>query len=181
MKRKPRLVRLSAAVLVNQRADTPLTDDEVKKLTELSRRAVGFDEERGDLIELTTATFVQAAPTADAPLPPGLPLPLPLNTLILIGAGALALVVLGAIALLVLRRKKSSSSAPMLASSQGATPALPPGSTTLTAVVTQPQTVRDHARKAALEDPDRATRLLVAWLEPPAVEDGNRKEASRAR
>ncbi|MCC7074064.1 MAG: flagellar M-ring protein FliF [Deltaproteobacteria bacterium] len=174
VKRKPRLTRLSAAVLINQGAGVTLNDAELKKLTELARRAVGFDEERGDLIEVSTASFVAAAPGTDAsPTPSALPVGLP----VLLAAGiALLLLALAVVAVVALRRKQRSAPAELPAASPAA---LPDGA--VNPVVVKQVTVRESARKAALGDPERAARLLVAWLEPNGAVDTAAEEKLHAR
>lgn len=61
-----RLVRLSAAVVVNHRAVTgadgevhyePIAPEELEKLTALVRESIGFHEERGDTIKVIDAAF----------------------------------------------------------------------------------------------------------------------------
>jgi flagellar M-ring protein FliF len=71
--------RLNAAVVVNHRVttaangkttSTPLTNDEVEKLTSLVQEAIGFSKERGDSVKLINAPF-----KADAiPKPEALPI-----------------------------------------------------------------------------------------------------------
>lgn len=71
--------RLNAAVVVNHRVttaangkttSTPLTNDEVEKLTALVQEAIGFSKERGDSVKLINAPFkVDAIPKpADLPV-----------------------------------------------------------------------------------------------------------------
>jgi flagellar M-ring protein FliF len=68
--------RLNAAVVVNHRVvtdakgkttSTPLTNDEVEKLTALVQEAIGFSKERGDSIKLINAPFrTEVAPKVEA-------------------------------------------------------------------------------------------------------------------
>jgi len=68
--------RLNAAVVVNHRVvtdakgkttSTPLTNDEVEKLTALVQEAIGFSKERGDSIKLINAPFrTETMPKAEA-------------------------------------------------------------------------------------------------------------------
>jgi len=72
--------RLNAAVVVNHRVitdakgkttSTPLSNDEVEKLTALVRESIGFNKERGDSIKLINAPFrTEALPKAADALPP---------------------------------------------------------------------------------------------------------------
>lgn len=62
--------RLSVAVVVNHRASrdargnpatVPLAEDEVRKINDLVREAVGFSERRGDTLNVTNAAFTEVA------------------------------------------------------------------------------------------------------------------------
>jgi flagellar M-ring protein FliF len=67
--------RLAAAVVVNHRvttaangktSSTPLTGDEIEKLTALVQESIGFSRERGDSVKLINAPFrVESAPKPD--------------------------------------------------------------------------------------------------------------------
>jgi flagellar M-ring protein FliF len=70
--------RLNAAVVVNHRVNTapngkttstPLSNDEVEKLTALVQEAIGFSKERGDSVKLINAPFKQDAIPKPADLP----------------------------------------------------------------------------------------------------------------
>jgi len=68
--------RLAAAVVVNHRVttaangkttSTPLSNDEIEKLTALVQESIGFSKERGDSVKLINAPFrVETVPKADA-------------------------------------------------------------------------------------------------------------------
>jgi flagellar M-ring protein FliF len=71
--------RLSVAVVVNHRSDTdpagksrsaPLSEQEIKQITDLVREAMGFNEKRGDSLNVASSPF--AAVVREAP--PELPL-----------------------------------------------------------------------------------------------------------
>jgi flagellar M-ring protein FliF len=60
--------RLSAAVVVNHKVttddkgkttSTPLTDQQIEKMTALVRETIGFNQERGDSVNLMNAPFAQ--------------------------------------------------------------------------------------------------------------------------
>ncbi|MBU9858321.1 flagellar basal-body MS-ring/collar protein FliF [Rahnella bonaserana] len=58
--------RLSAAVVVNYQVGTdgkakPLTDDQLKKIDDLVREAMGFSQERGDTLNVVNTPFNEAA------------------------------------------------------------------------------------------------------------------------
>ncbi|HVK31386.1 MAG TPA: flagellar basal-body MS-ring/collar protein FliF [Burkholderiaceae bacterium] len=70
--------RLNAAVVVNHRVataangkttSTPLSNDEVEKLTALVQEAIGFSKDRGDSVKLINAPFKQDAIPKPADLP----------------------------------------------------------------------------------------------------------------
>jgi len=70
--------RLNAAVVVNQRVttdakgkvtSTPLTADEMDKLTALVQEAIGFDKTRGDSVKVINAPFRVDPAVKDEPLP----------------------------------------------------------------------------------------------------------------
>lgn len=68
--------RLHAAVVVNHRSgtdakgkptSTPLTDQEIEKLTALVQQGIGYNQERGDSVRVVNAPFrVEAQPPAEA-------------------------------------------------------------------------------------------------------------------
>ena len=55
--RTPRITRLSAAVLVDGVDGKPRSEAEVRRLAELAKHAIGFDEKRGDVFEISSAPF----------------------------------------------------------------------------------------------------------------------------
>lgn len=66
---QPRVERLSVAVVVNYRQHTndegeqemaPLDDDELARITQLARQAMGFSAERGDGLEVVNSPFTDA-------------------------------------------------------------------------------------------------------------------------
>lgn len=75
------LQRLTAAVVVDDRVTTneageqvrvPLTDDELARITQLVREAVGFDAERGDSVNVINASFSLAPEVEAGPAPSAL-------------------------------------------------------------------------------------------------------------
>ena len=70
--------RLNAAVVVNHKSSTdakgkttttPLSAEELDKLTALVKETIGFNEARGDSVKLINAPFKVDKPVAEAPLP----------------------------------------------------------------------------------------------------------------
>jgi flagellar M-ring protein FliF len=55
--RSPRVVRLSAAVLVDGVNGKPRSEAEVRRLSDLAKHAIGFDEKRGDVLDISSAPF----------------------------------------------------------------------------------------------------------------------------
>lgn len=58
--------RLSVAVALNARAESPRTPEELKRLESLARSAVGYNEARGDKVEVVEVAFQPAGATAAA-------------------------------------------------------------------------------------------------------------------
>jgi flagellar M-ring protein FliF len=158
VQRAPRLLRLSVAVLVDNVKGIPPPASELRRLAELARRAVGFDEERGDKLEIASAPFVERAqPSGPSP-----------TTIALLGIVLLGVVVAGGVALRAyLRRAVQVPQAP------------PPVPTS--------EDIRSRAQRIALERPARAALVLQAWLAedkrsalaPPF--DASRVDEDRAR
>jgi flagellar M-ring protein FliF len=70
--------RLNAAVVVNHRSvtdakgkttPTPLSAEEIDKLTALVKETIGFNADRGDSVKLINAPFRVETPPAETPLP----------------------------------------------------------------------------------------------------------------
>jgi flagellar M-ring protein FliF len=180
--RSPRLRRLSVAVVINE-GSTPRTASEVARYAELVRKAVGFDEDRGDQLEVTSIPFLQ--PTA---IPPSTTLEediLAMRTPTLIGLGVLALLVAALSAAMVLqnRRYKAALAAraeeeakkvALAAADEASRLALGDGGVTVSigesvAAAAQPPSPPDtpqaRAIALALADPRRAAAVLESWLE----------------
>lgn len=80
--------RLSVAVAVNARAEGPRAPEEIQRLEELARSAVGFSEARGDRVQVVEIAFApsQASSSAAAAAPAGAARPAELGRLAEIGA-----------------------------------------------------------------------------------------------
>lgn len=70
--------RLSVALVVNNRTEkdakgqakpVPLSDADIKKINDLVREAIGYDEKRGDTINVTNTAFTEGAKEEVPPLP----------------------------------------------------------------------------------------------------------------
>jgi flagellar M-ring protein FliF len=182
--RGPRLQRLSAAVLVSTPVGgKPRPEAELRRLGELAKHALGFDAERGDRFDISSAPFTGES---DSNAPAGT-LPLWERPAIKYGAlGGLALLVVVVGLIFALRGKRQPA---------GALAMLKPGSKVgeLEAAMNRgelpPAAARELAAKAALEgvnvqsrareltdaDPTRAAHLLRAWI----ASDMEMKESGR--
>jgi flagellar M-ring protein FliF len=178
--RAPRLVRLSAAVLVDAGAGKRSAAD-LKRLGELARRAVGFDEARGDRLELSSEPFTKTpeAPVAAAPLwarP---------EVLRLGGAALVVLLVLAFVGARLFGRRPAAATAAevallkpgarvgdvqaaLAAEAKKDAPPLPP-------MPDAEAIVRDRARQLTQANPSRAAHLLRAWV----ASDQETEEARR--
>lgn len=179
----PRVTRVSVAVLIEEKKETPRTPEEIAQLTELAKRAAGFDASRGDQIEITSSTFARGeAPAVAAPT-------VLENPFVLGGAGAglLLVVVVGVFFFLRRRNKeedKSEAEAAALLNAGGRVDELESAmernlvSTEVhdianddaEALEENPQrtandVLLERAKDLALQDPARAAHLLHAWLE----------------
>lgn len=162
----PQLQRLSVAIVVDGISGKPRDAAEVERLGALARKAVGFDESRGDQFEISSSAFGKTTDVVDFKATGEVPW---WRVYIPHLLGLIALVmVLGAIFLM--RRKPGSQ---QLLLRPGATVAqLESGSAPSGEVVTvsaaaaagQPLTTRDRARALAGGDPARTAMLVRAWL-----------------
>ena len=175
--RQPRLQRISLAVIVNGVAGKPRSDVEVARLGELAKRAVGFDADRGDQMDISSQIFgevekgtgAEAAKTLTGEIP---------RWAMYAAAGVGVLVVLAILAM-AMRRKGApapGARAPLLrpgasvaeleaeARRPYAAEALPPGTRAQAALPDPAIAVRDRARELVGVEPGRAALLLRAWI-----------------
>lgn len=173
-----KLRRVSVAVLVNgsyevSGADRVWVDrkpEELARLTELVKHAVGFDVQRGDSVELTSARFVEGEPEPPPPVVPPWKEHAPLA-----GAALVALLALGAGLVALLRRKKPRSTALVAAP----TAAPPTGQEAPRPVVTEvfespppSPALKERALLLAAQDPGAAAAVLRGWLDAPPAANG---------
>lgn len=57
LSRTPRIVRISAAVLIDGKDGKPRVEAEVRRWADLAKNAIGFDAQRGDTFEISSAIF----------------------------------------------------------------------------------------------------------------------------
>lgn len=179
VQRAPRLSRLSVAVLVDGVDGKPRDAADVQRLGELVRRAVGFDEARGDKLEISSAVFSHSA---EQPAPAVAETPtLPVWAWPAIGGGAL--LAIGAALFFVLRSRKPKEAELVLrpgarvselestarevgAIEAGATkPAELPVPEEPKALPDPVTAMRERARELAKTDPVRAAHILRAWIQ----------------
>jgi len=180
-RQQPRMLRLSVAVLVDAPVGAPRGVEEMSRLTELARRAVGFDEARGDRLELVSNTFMAAAVVDEKSEPVA---PTPWVWIAAAGAGVLLVVGLLVALVLVARRRPRDLERPLplsllapgmrvsdIAAELDGEPAaalatapLEAAPTTEAEVVLTDDQLREKARQLARDDPQRAVYLLRAWL-----------------
>jgi flagellar M-ring protein FliF len=170
--RIPRLQKISVAVLVDGVDGKPRPQPELERLAELAKRAVGFDEARGDEFDLTSQPFTRSEePAAEAA--PAAPAQRPWITWAAAGGGALLLLLVG---LLAMRRKAAPAAEALPLITPGASVAqieaalareagLPaPAMAPRPALQDPAAALRDRARELAAKDPTRAAHILKAWM-----------------
>ncbi|MDB6089964.1 MAG: flagellar M-ring protein FliF [Gammaproteobacteria bacterium] len=174
-----KLKRLTVAVLIDnlrtadkdgKTKETPLTPQQLEHVNQLVKDAVGFDESRGDNVNVVNASFTTeaAAPESDLQTPAFWESPLFLNIAKLL-AGLLVLLVL---VLAVLRPLVRSLVGPARAAVQfmprpgetvaGNSPAVPAASAKEIAVTHEQQIAQ--ARTLVSQDPKRVAQVVRGWV-----------------
>ena len=151
VQRAPRLKRLSVAVLLDGVSGKARPEAEVTRLGELAKRAVGFDAQRGDELDISSAPFVRADEAAVPVAPPPAVQRLPLAL----------------VALLARRRPAQPAGMELFAGQSVAQlEARAAGAPALPAASQDPrEQLRERARALAAKDPARAAHVLKAWME----------------
>jgi flagellar M-ring protein FliF len=164
--------RLSIGVLVDNKppasgrgAAQPLADDELVKLTDLVKQAVGFDEARGDTISVLNSAF-QPAAQVQAPAAPGFLESPTLWSLLRQGLGAALVLVLAFFILRpmmqVLTRPQPALPSPGMDLGGGSYPGLPGGR-----ALALPRGYDDRmaaARNVAGQDPRQVAQVVRNWV-----------------
>jgi flagellar M-ring protein FliF len=189
-----RLTKLSVAILVDGVNGQPRSDAELQQLGDLARRAVGFDEARGDQLEISSASFARSTEVEPAAVVSKFPLPGPPWAWIAGGGFLLLLVVFFAVRgrggsapaargqrQLIKPGERVAALEAVLAAGgdvsgvAGApgTASLPPGQPATAALGNGPPdasiNIRDRARALVEADPARAALLLRAWISSDEV------------
>jgi len=187
-----KLKRLTVAVLVdNFRAtdkegkvkETPLTQQQIDHVTQLVKDAVGFDEARGDNVNVVNASFTSDAPPSDGELesPPIWESPMFLNMAKLLGGITVLLVLVLSVLRPMIRSlvgpqrqqvqliPRNANAGPVSAADQAVaaaaganTPALP-GADAKAIALTHEQQVA-HARTLANQDAKRVAQVVRGWV-----------------
>lgn len=197
----PRLRRISVAVLLDEKKEAPRSEAELARLSDLVKRAVGFDEARGDQLQLSSAPFTRAEATdvVSPDGPPKFPWWAPY------AAGAFAFVLVMGVIALSMRKKKTvapplvlkpgmkvseleaqnTAPAPVVNAVTPAAPgvndaaaaALAAGKPPAAEVKALPEvTMRERAVEHAMKDPVKSAQLIRAWI---AADVEAAKEAAR--
>jgi len=171
-----KLKRLSVAVVVdNARAvnedgdatETPLTPEQITNMTQLVKDAVGFDDKRGDSVNVVNASF-HVAPVDEEEAVESVPLwerPIVRDIAKLV-LGAVVLIVL---VLQVLRPLVKNLMTPMrqqfgrMDGDYSLQQALPAGATATAAATSYEQQIAD-ARTTVQQDPRRVAQVVKTWV-----------------
>ncbi len=174
--RSPRLKRLSVAILLDGVDAKARSAEDVTRLGELAKKAVGFDETRGDQFEISSVAFSRSTDKAAAAEAAAAFAFKPWHYAAAAGA---ALLLLGVPTLLVLRRRKKGKE-PEVQLAEILRPGAKVGDILAGTVPelkqspAQPQlplpppdpalSLQERARQLAQKDPVRAAHLLKAWM-----------------
>ncbi|HSW25481.1 MAG TPA: flagellar basal-body MS-ring/collar protein FliF, partial [Burkholderiaceae bacterium] len=173
--------RLNAAVVVNHRVvtdakgkttSTPLSSDEVEKLTALVHESIGFSKDRGDSVKLINAPFrVEALPKVDA-----VPMWQQPWLLDLVRAAAVpAALVLVALLVVsgVIKPAFRAAAGPTLGGQLNAvvadTPHLPPAATPLALGAPAVDKQVTDARELAKQNPAAVAHIVRGWVSKDAA------------
>lgn len=163
--------RLTVAVVVDGTVDAkgvfqPLPKQELDRITELVRSAVGYDAKRGDQVDVETMRFLPSEPLGVSSDQVLLPAPVPLVWLI---AGGVAVLVLAGAGLLVMGKRKQARLA--LAASEGEALLPGPAGAAETAALTAesvglPPVPSPLAALLELVDarPEESLAVIRAWI-----------------
>lgn len=153
--RLPRLQKLSVAVMLDGAGGKARPTEEIARLSELARKAVGYDEARGDQFEMTSQVFGRSPDVAEVKPPEKTPV-------WLYASGAAGLLAALGVAVALGRRGKET---------QGLGLVLQPGATVAALEARANGTVKDAA----------STKQLPAEPKPPLLVDPIADIRERAR
>jgi flagellar M-ring protein FliF len=176
--RIPRIVRLSAAVMIDGIDGKPRPVDDVRRLTELAKRAMGFDQQRGDVIEFTSSPFAKVE-EADVKLAVW-ERPVVWRLAKMIGIGLLGLVGI----FFLLRITRRSASSPGVAMIKPGTRVreieanMRSGEAWELVAEDNTTALRERARELSKSDPGKAAHLLKAWVDADIEASREAKESA---
>lgn len=176
--RIPRIVRLSAAVMIDGIDGKPRPVDDVRRLTELAKRAMGFDQQRGDVIEFTSSPFAKVD-EADVKLAVW-ERPVVWRLAKMIGIGLLGLVGI----FFLLRITRRSASSPGVAMIKPGTRVreieanMRSGEAWELVAEDNTTALRERARELSKSDPGKAAHLLKAWVDSDIEASREAKESA---
>jgi flagellar M-ring protein FliF len=169
--RSPRITKLSAAVLIDGVDGKPRPEQEIRRLSDLAKSAMGFDAQRGDAFDISSAPFAKSAEQGSTATPfyarPEIQS---------IGKTAAMLLAAGAFVIFLFMRMGRATSG---GSASSGVALLKPGSSVaeLEAMLNRrglapipvpggdaAAGLRDRARELSKADPARAAHLLRAWI-----------------
>jgi len=180
--RMPRIKKISMAVLIDGVQGKARPAEEMARLSELAKRAVGFDAARGDEIDVSSAPFTRSEEPAVTPPPPASKEWI--VKLLTYAGGA----IVGLLALAILARMAGRGGSAQ--GQQYQTVTLTPGSRVseiealaqelprLAGPAAAPgandpaRMLRDRAKDLAQKDPNRAAHILKAWMSNEAGPGG---------
>jgi flagellar M-ring protein FliF len=169
--RSPRITKLSAAVLIDGVDGKPRPDQEIRRLSDLAKSAMGYDAQRGDAFDISSAPFAKQTEQGSTATPfyarPEIQ-SIGKTAAMLLAAGAFVIFLFmrmgkatsgGAVSSGVALLKPGSSVAELEAmlSRRGLAPIPVPGGDGAAGL-------RDRARELSKADPARAAHLLRAWI-----------------
>lgn len=171
-----KLRRLTVAVLVDNAHTTDksgkvqavaLSPQQIDHITQLVKDAVGFDESRGDAVNVLNASFTEdaPAPTGDLQMPAIWEKPMFWDLIKLVaGAAVLIVLVLSVLRPLVRALIGSPRAQRSLSASVEAAQAMIPGAQPAAAPVLNHEQQLAHARTLVTQDPKRVAQVVREWV-----------------
>jgi flagellar M-ring protein FliF len=162
--RTPRIVRLSAAVLVDGKEGKVRSETEVRRLSDLAKNAIGFDAKRGDTFEISSALF-------NRPDESEVSMPIWDRADLWRLARMVLWAVLATMGMLLVfriyRRATSAISSIKIGSRVGDVQMLLGRTEATMPTMSRADTLvmREQAKELSKSDPNRAAHLLRAWVE----------------
>ncbi len=159
--------KLSVAVVVggkpggDGKAFTPRSDEELAAIRKLVERAIGFDEDRGDAVDVRSMPLVDISSPADAEALAAAERKAFWLQIARYALAALALILLALFVLrpLAARLRESAKPAPEEGGAAGELPSL-------SAEAYERLANLEKVRQSVASNPDRASRVLREWVDP---------------